>query len=128
MNSLLSAVNYNLFTKENYYSIPTITLVALIMSGLIILIAVAHLLSVINSKKIKSRKTFILLFWTFFIAVSIEVLFKSVSAEIHYLTAIPVSYFLSHYFVITKKKLLPEIMIAVLFVLVAVVQIVNLVK
>ena len=128
MNSLLSAVTYNLFTKEIYYSIPTITLVALIMSGLIILIAVAHLLSVINSKKIKSRKTFILLFWTFFIAVSIAVLFKSVSAEIHYLTAIPVSYFLSHYFVFTKKKLLPEIMIAVLFVLAAVVQIVNLVK
>jgi len=128
MNSLLSAVTYNLFTKEIYYSIPTITLVVLIMSGLIILIAVAHLLSVINSKKIKSRKTFILFFWTFFIAASVAVLFKSVSAEIHYLTAIPVSYFLSHYFVFTKKKLLPEIMIAVLFVLAAVVQIANLVK
>jgi hypothetical protein len=128
LNSLLSAVNYNLFVKEMHSSIPAISLVALVISGIIGLTGVTHLLSGINTKKIKSRKTFILLFWTFFISAGAAVIFKSVSAEILYLAAIPVSYFLSHYFVFTRKKLLPEIMLASLFVLAAMVQIVYLIK
>jgi hypothetical protein len=128
MNSLLSAVTYNLFTKEMHYNIPVVTLVALIVFGIAVLISVGHLLSVLNAKKIKSRKTFILLFWTFFIAVAVEVLFKSVSAEILYLAAVPVSYFLSHYFVFTRKRILPEILFVVLFVLAAAVQIAGLFK
>jgi hypothetical protein len=83
---------------------------------------------VINAKKIKSRKTFILLFWTFFIAVATGIIFKSVSAEIFILAAIPATYFLSHYFVFKRERVLPEVLFAALFVLVAVVQIANLVK
>jgi hypothetical protein len=128
MNSLFSAVTYNLFAKDMHYSFPLINLVALILSGVIVLISVAHLLSVINAKKIKSRKTFMLLFWTFFIAVAAGIIFKSVSAEIFILAAIPVSYFLSHYFVFTRKRVLPEVLLAALFILAAVVQIANLIK
>jgi hypothetical protein len=83
---------------------------------------------VINAKKIKSRKTFMLLFWTFFIAAAAGVIFKSVSVEIFYLAAIPVSYFLSHYFVFTRKKILPEVLLAALFIMTAVVQIANLIR
>jgi hypothetical protein len=128
MNSLLSAVTYNLFAKEMHYSLPVITLLAIILSAITVLISVTHLLSVINAKKIKSRKTFMLLFWTFFIAAAAGVIFKSVSVEIFYLAAIPVSYFLSHYFVFTRKKILPEVLLAALFIMTAVVQIANLIK
>ena len=128
LNSLFSAVTYNLFVKDLHYSFPLITLVALILSGVIVFISVAHLLSVINAKKIKSRKTFLLLFWTFFIALAEGIIFKSVSAEIFILAAIPVSYFLSHYFVFTRKKVLPEVLLAALFLLTAVAQIANLIK
>jgi hypothetical protein len=128
MNSLLSAVTYNLFTKEMHYNLPVITLVAIILSGVIVLISVTHLLSVINVKKIKSRKTFMLLFWTFFIAAFVGIIFKSVSVELFFLAAIPVSYFLSHYFVFTRKRIIPEVLLAALFLLTAIVQIVNLVK
>jgi hypothetical protein len=128
MNSLLSAVTYNLFAKEMHYNLPIFTVVALILSVVVVLISVVHLLSVINAKKIKSRKTFVLLFWTFLIAVADGIIFKSVSAEIFVLAAIPASYFLSHYFVFKRARVLPDVMFTVLFVLVAVVQIANLIK
>jgi hypothetical protein len=126
MDSMLSAVSYNLFTKDGNFIIPVLTLIVLIISGVIILISVAQLLSAINSKKIKSRKTFILLLWTFFIIAGVYLLFDPVSAEILWLAVIPSSYFLSHFFVFSRKRLLPEIMLVVLFILAALVQLVNL--
>ena len=87
-----------------------------------------QLLSAINAKKIKSRKTFVLLFWTLGIIVAEYFIFKSVSVEIFWLAAIPPTYFLSHYFVFSRKKILPEIMLSVLFILALVVQIVNFVR
>jgi hypothetical protein len=128
MNSLLSAVNYNLFTKVVNFSFSRITLAVLLISGIIISISVTHLLSVINAKKIKSRKTFILLFWTLFLVVAVYLLFKPVSIEITWLTAIPASYFLSHYFVFSRSKRTPEILLITLFVLSALVQITYIVQ
>jgi hypothetical protein len=126
MDSMLSAVSYNLFTKDGNFIIPVLTLVVLIISGVIILISVAQLLSAINSKKIKSRKTFIILLWTFLIIAGVYILFDPVSVEILWLAVIPSSYFLSHFFVFSRKRLLPEIMLVVLFILAALVQLVNL--
>lgn len=128
MDSMLSALSYNLFAKNGNVIIQEMTLVVLIISGIIVLMSVAQLLSAINSKKIKSRKTFILLLWTFFIIAGVYLLFDSVSAEIIWLAAIPPSYFLSHFFVFSRSRLLPEIMLAALFVLAALVQVVNLLQ
>jgi hypothetical protein len=125
MNSLVSAVTYNLFAKDVNYSIPWLTLIVLAISGITVLISVAQLLSAINSKKIKSRKTFILFLWTFIIVACVYSLFNPVSEEIVWIAVIPPSYFLSHYFVFSRRKLLPEIMLVVLFVLAALVQVVN---
>jgi hypothetical protein len=41
------------------------------------------------------------------------------------LAVIPPSYFLSHYFVFSRGKLIPEMMLVVLFALAALVQVVN---
>jgi len=128
MDSMLSAVTYNLFTKDGSVIIKVLNLVILIISGVIVLISVAQLLSAINSKKIKSRKTFILLLWTFLIIAGVYLLSVPVSAEIYCLAVIPPSYFLTHYFVFSRRRLLPEIMIVALFMLAAVVQIVNLLQ
>jgi hypothetical protein len=128
MGSMLSAVTYNLFANDANFSFSALTLVVLIISGIAVLISVAQLLSAINSKKIKSRKTFILLLWTFLIVAGVYLLLDPVSAEIQWLAVIPPSYFLSHYFVFSRGKLLPEIMLAVLFVLAALVQVVNLLQ
>jgi len=128
MNSMWDAVTYNLFTKDVDFSFSGLNIAVLIISGFVIFISLAQLLSAINAKKIKSRKTFVLLFWTLLIIAAEYFIFKSVSVEIFWLAAIPPTYFLSHYFVFSRKKIVPEIMLSVLFILAAVVQIVNLVQ
>jgi hypothetical protein len=128
MGSMQSVVSYNLFTKSANYSIPVLTMVVLIISGIIVLISVTHLLSAINSKKIKSRKTFILFLWTFFIIAGIYFLLDPVSVEILWLAAIPPSYFISHYFVFSRRKMSPEIMMAILFIVAFLLQVVNLLQ
>lgn len=128
MDSQLMTIKYNLFGKESHYSIYGLTLGVMIGSGIIVLISVTQLLSAINTKKIKSRKTFILLLWTFLIALGVAVLFKTVSAEMLWIIAIPATYFITHYFVFSRSKRLPGIMLVLLFVLSALVQIVSLVR
>jgi hypothetical protein len=125
MNSLLSTVTYNLFTKESHPVFPGLTIAALIILGIILIICTLHLLSVINMKKIKSRKTFLLLMWIFAISAGSYFVFKPVSIEIFWLAAIPVSYILTHYFVFKKKKLIPEILFSTLFLLVILLQILQ---
>jgi hypothetical protein len=125
MRSLLDNVSYNLFVKESSFTFSAMNVAVLILTGIIISISVVHLLSAINSKKIKSRKTFILLFWTMLITGIVYFFAKPVSVEIYWLAAIPPTYFLSHYFVFSRKKILPEIMLIALFVLSALVQVLN---
>jgi hypothetical protein len=128
MGSMLSAVSYNLFAKDGNVIIQLLTLIILIISGIIVLISVGQLLSAINSKKIKSRKTFILFLWTFLIIAGVYLLSGPVSEEILWLAMIPTSYFMTHFFVFSRRRLLPEITLAALFLLAALAQVVNLLQ
>jgi hypothetical protein len=76
-----------------------------------------------NTKKIKSRKTFSLMIWTFIISLIVYFALPSASIEMVWLTSIPVSYFLTHYFVFVKKKMVPEILFTLLFVFILLIQI-----
>jgi hypothetical protein len=128
MHYLLDAANYNLFTKKVDFNFNGLNITVLIISGIIIFISVMQLLSAINAKKIKSRKAFVLLFWTLFIIMSVYFIFESVSIEIFWIAAIPPTYFISHYFVFSRSKILPDIMLTVLLILSVVVQIASFVK
>jgi hypothetical protein len=55
--------------------------------------------------------------------MAIYIILPSVSVEIVWLTGIPASYVLAHYFVFVKKKLVPEIFFSVLFILIVLIQI-----
>lgn len=125
MHTLFSDIKYNLFIKESDFSISVLIIVLLIITGIIELISVMHLLSAINSKKIKSRKTFVLFFWTLIIAIILFLIFKPVSSEIYWLAAIPPTYFLTHYFVFSRRKILPEIMFVGLLLITAVIQVIT---
>jgi hypothetical protein len=122
MSEQLSAVSWNLFGKESGFAVNGVKLAIVIVAGVIILIAVAQLVPALNMKKIKSRKTLILLFWTFFIALGISVFSGSVSGEMHWLLIIPPSYFLTHYFVFSRAKRIPGIIMTLLFLLAAAAQ------
>ena len=119
---LLSDIAENLTGITPGYIFPRLTIAVLIYSGLIILTSIVFLIRLMNSKKIKSRKTFYLLLWTFFISLGLYFLLRSVSVEMIWITAIPASYFLTHYFVFIKRKILPEIIFSVFFVLVLLLQ------
>jgi hypothetical protein len=123
LKDLLSLLDYNLFGKPDDYVFTPLTIVAILFTALIMLVSMVHLLSLMNTKKINARKTFLLLFWIFLIALGAYFIAPSVSVEIIWITGIPVSYILTHYFVFVKKKLVPEIFFSVFFILILLIQI-----
>jgi hypothetical protein len=123
VGALIKLLGDNLFTRATYYPFPRLTIVALIFSGALILFSIIQLLKHMNTKKIKSRKTFSLMIWIFLISIIVYFALPSASVEIVWLTSIPVSYFLTHYFVSVKKKLVPEILFSLLFVFILLIQI-----
>jgi hypothetical protein len=123
VGDLMKALGENLFSRPTYYPFPVLTIVALVFCGILIFISLIKLFQQMNTKKIKSRKTFSLMIWTFIISLIVYFALPSASIEIVWLTSIPVSYFLTHYFVFVKKKLLPEILFTLLFVFILLIQI-----
>jgi hypothetical protein len=123
LNELFSILNINLFGGSEHYHFPLLIIVALIFTGIAVFISIAYLVRRMGNKKIKSRKTFSLLIWVFIISLVIYFAVPSVSVEIVWLTSIPASYFLAHYFALIKKKLVPEIFFSLFFILVFLIQI-----
>jgi hypothetical protein len=126
LRALFSLISQSLFFRSEGYFFPRLTIIALISGLIMTLVSLAYLISTLNNKKIKSRKTFSLLIWLFTISVAAYIIIPSVSVEIIWIIAIPASYFLSHYFIFMKKKLIPEIFLSLLFVLVGIIQILYL--
>ncbi len=122
LHDQLSAVSWNLSGREAGYEVTKMKMALILTAGILIMIAVAQLVPALNMKKIKSRKTFILLFWTFFIALGMAVFSGSVSGEIHWLLIIPPCYIITHYFVFSRSRRIPGIMMVVLFLLAATAQ------
>ena len=123
LNLLISVVKYNLFETSGDYYFSRIAIAGMMIIGICIMISLFHLLSVINVKKIKSRKTFTELIYTFLISVTVYFALPSASVELIYIAGIPISYFLSHYFLFSKKRVVPEIFFTALFIIVIVLQI-----
>jgi hypothetical protein len=121
--ALFKLVVNNLFEHSSGYPFSRLTTATLIFSGMLLLVSLFKLIQQMNTKKIKSRKTFSLIIWTFLIAVVVYYAVPSVSVEIIWLISIPVSYLLAHYFVFAKKKLVPEILFSLLFVFIILIQI-----
>ena len=123
LDQLASVAKYNLFQKAGDFHLSGLVIPGLIIIGFCCILSLFHLLSVMNVKKIKSRKTFSELIWTFFITVVVFFVVPSASIELIYIAAIPLSYFLTHYFIFSKKQLIPEIFFTAFFVVNIVVQI-----
>ena len=120
---LVKLLENNLFARSTFYPFPRLTIVALLYTGLLVLISLVQLIKHMNTKSIKSRKTFSLMIWTFLISIIVYFAVRSVSIEIVWLASIPVSYFLTHYFVFVKKILVPEILFTLFFVFILFIQI-----
>ena len=124
MTEQLSAISWNLFGKELGFPVAGVKLAIIIIAALTILIALAQLLPALNMKKIKSRKTLMLLFWTFVTALGIAIFSESVSGEMHWLLSIAPCYFLTHYFVFSRARRMPGIIMTILFLIAFAAQVV----
>lgn len=123
LENLMSLIYNNLFSNTGSYSFPRLTIVTLVFEAVIVLISAGFIIILQNTKKIKSRKTFSLLIWVFVISLLLYLIVPSVSVEMIWLTAIPVSYFFSHYFIFSKKKLISGIFFTILLILVLFIQV-----
>jgi hypothetical protein len=123
LRALLTLISGNLFLRTEGYFFPTLTIAGLVIAAIIIIVSMAFLFTHLKIKKIKSRKTFSLLIWVFLISVAVYLIIPAVSVEIIWITAIPVSYFLAHYFIFIRKKLMAEIFFSVLFLIILLIQI-----
>lgn len=123
LRDLLSIIDYNLFSKSTSYVFTGFTKVAVIFAGICTLVSIVYLIKSMNTKKIKSRKTFFLMIWVFIISIVVYSVMPSVSVEIIWLTSIPASYFLAHYFIFVRKRLVTEIILSLLFVFILLIQI-----
>ena len=121
--ALMKLIGDNLFTRSTFYPLPRLTVVALILIVALIIVSLVQLMQRMNSKKIKSRKTFSLMIWTLLISITVYFALPSASVELVWLVSIPVSYFLTHYFVFVKKKLVPEILFSFLCFFILFIQI-----
>jgi hypothetical protein len=123
LSELLSLIEYNLFGKQTFYVYTPLMIVALSLIGFSIVLSIIYLIMLMNTKKIQARKTFSLLIWVFLISVGIYVLLPSASMEMIWLMGIPISYFLTHYFIFIKRKVVPEVLFSFLIVLILLIQI-----
>lgn len=120
---LVEDIRENLFTALPETSFTRIEIVALIFTGLMILVSMVFLLRQLHTRKIKSRKTFYLLLWVFVISVVLYIVLPSVSVEMLWIAAIPLTYILSHYFIFVRKKIIPEIFFTGFFLLILLIQV-----
>jgi hypothetical protein len=123
--SFLTDFRDNLFHKTTGYHFSHLTIILIIYAALLVLASIGFLMIRMNAKKIKSRKTFYILLWGLVISLALYLLLPSVSVEMIWITGIPASYFLVHYFVFVRKKLIPEIVFTGFFLLILLVQILN---
>jgi hypothetical protein len=125
LKDLLSVIQYNLFEKQTDYVFTSLMILAIIFIGFSTVVSIVYLFMEMNKKKIQARKTFSLLVWLFLISLAVYFLLPSVSVEIVWITGIPISYFLAHYFVFSKKKHVTEILFSLFFLLIMLIQIFN---
>ena len=122
ISALFTDMRINLFGQIQDYHFGLLTTAVLIFTGVLALISLSYLLTRINAQKIKSRKTFYLLLWTFFISIGMYICLPSVSVEIAWITGIPASYILAYYFIFSGKKLINEILFTVFYLLILLIQ------
>jgi len=120
---LVKILRDNLFTRSLYYPFPALTIIALVFIAVLLLLSLLDLVKRMNTKKIKSRKTFSLMIWIFIISIVVYSALPSASVEIIWITSIPLSYFFTHYFVFVKKRVLPEILFTLLIIFILLIQV-----
>lgn len=107
--------------SAQYYWSPLLITILLI-GTLLLIISLIHLIRIFPTKKIKTRKTFSLLIWILIIALAVYFLVPSASVELIYVVLIPFVYIISHFIVFVKNKKIANIVFAIIFIAILIIQ------
>lgn len=110
--SLVDVIIQNIKAVSAPFVWTPVGIVAASVNGLVLVISLVHLVTVFNTKKVKSRKTLSLLVWVLVVGIAIFVTLPSVSADIYYVILFPTVYFLTHFMVFRKNKKTANILFA----------------
>lgn len=123
LNKLTELIISNLFGESGSVDLSRMVIVTLVSTGFYVIVSLFNLASVVNAKKIRTRKVFSLLIWILVFAILEYVFLPSTGEEMMFIAAIPVSYLLSHNYFNVKRKIVPEIFFTVVLILTILVQI-----
>lgn len=112
----------NIISEEVSLPWTPLRIIAGSVNLLVLIIFLVHLLSVFNKKKVRSRRTFYLLLWMMVISVVIYLIIPGVSAEVIYILLVPYAYLASHFIVFSRNKKIANVLFAILFLSVLVIQ------
>ncbi len=98
----------------DYYWSPEFIIISSV-NLLVFIVALLHLWSVFNTKKVRSRKIFSLFTWMFLLTAGIYFIIPASSVEMMYIFIIPLTYILTHYLVMMKNKKIANYIFAIIF-------------
>lgn len=93
-----------------------------IFTLLLVLVASQFMIIGFASKKILTRKAFLLFLWLFINCLGVFLLVDQASVEIIFLAAIPLSYLISHYLTFVRSHFWGELFITGLFLIIFLIQ------
>jgi len=119
---MLKAFEQNILTTNKKFSIKPQMLV---FFGFLILITILGSLGIIqqyDTKKISSRKYFVIFFLIFNFSVCSFIFIPAISHEMLLISAIPVTYLIANYLAFMKSRFFSETLFALLIILVVILQ------
>jgi hypothetical protein len=116
---------YNLLGNNSIYLGGRVEIFTLVLIGLAAAAGVLRVAASSGGMKIKSRKTFSILFWMLFISVFVVLFVPSADTDLVYLAAVPLSYFVSWLLLSIKRRVIAGIIFSAMFIMSALIQILN---
>ena len=105
----------SILTDEPDYYWSTEFIIVSSINVLIFIVSLLHLLSIFNTKNVRSRKIFSLLTWMLILTVVIYIIVPTASVGLMYIFLIPLVYFLTHYLVMMRNKKIANYLFAIIF-------------
>ncbi len=127
INGLNNMLTDSLFTEIPEYSWSLEVIIVSAVNLLISVIALLHLWSIFNTKKVRSRKIFSLLSWMALITLLIYFLVPSSSVGLLFVLLIPLAFILTHYLVMMRNKKIANFVFAIIFLSVLFLQLSELI-
>ena len=116
------SININLFTPVNQDNEGFLIYIFYAYCIVLFLVTGFYLLKTLPTQKISVRKFHGAFFWMNLVSASIFVLIPTVSFELAYIAAVPLTFQFAHYFTTSKRRFWPEFLFLLLIVIAGLMQ------